>query len=29
EGTDLLSPDMLEEHCEITLKMCLASLGSK
>jgi len=29
EGTDLLSPDMLEEHCEITLKMCLAALGSK
>ena len=29
DGTDLLSPDMLEEHCNITLRMCLASLGAK
>lgn len=29
DGTDLLSPDMLEEHCEITLRMCLAALGTK
>lgn len=29
DGTDLLSPNMLEEHCNITLKMCLASLVVK
>ena len=29
DGTDLLSPDMLEEHCNLTLKMCLAAVGAK
>ena len=29
EGTDLLSPEMLEEHSNIALKMCLAAIVAK